>query len=97
MKYIDFKYLVIHTFIVVAIPVLFGILLDNTNMESDTINFGLAILFNFFFMCYTILGILILLESLFLYVIKKWNKGNACMIVGILNIIIVIYIYNYVS
>ena len=94
MKYIDFKYLVIHTFIVVAIPVLFGILLENINMESDTVNLGLAFLYSLFILCYMISGILILIESLFLYVIKKWKKGNACMTAGILNIIIVIYLHN---
>ena len=94
MKYIDFKYLVIHIFIVVAIPALFGILLENINMESDTVNLGLAFLYSLFILCYMISGILILIESLFLYVIKKWKKGNACMTAGILNIIIVIYLHN---
>ena len=94
MKYIDFKYLIIHVFIVIAIPVLFGVLLENTNMESDTVNLGLAFLYSIFLVCYIISGILILIEGLLLYVMKKWKKGNACMIAGILNIIAVFYIHN---
>ena len=94
MKYIDFKWLIIHTIIVFLIPTLFDILLTNINMESDTVNLGFVFLWFVFIMCYTILGILILIEGLVLYFMKKWKKGNACMIAVILNIIIVIYLHN---
>jgi len=94
MKHINLTHLAIRLVIVVLFPIISAILFVVGSIIMGNMLYSFYF-FLFLLLCYALTAILILFEGIFLYIKKKWDKGNSCFIAGVINAIFVILIVYY--